>query len=111
MQAAVSPADAHAKRRLQFRHGFSTVEMRRSSRRSAEGLRLLQFGHGFSAVEMAYSLDTETRRETASIRPRLQRRGDAKSRVAVRRIARGFNSATASAPWRCRKPKAKVGGA
>src|SRR5439155_3170482 len=94
---------------------------------AAPTLPTLQFGHGFSAVEMALrALETQDDVEGASIRPRLQRRGDEGVRGEApgvrgasirprlqRRGDRGagtatqesgecFNSATASAPWRFR---------
>src|SRR5438874_866179 len=63
--------------RLQFGHGFSAVEIQRRQGRMPVLRGRLQFGHGFSAGEIR-SHRTRRRRpnDPASIRPRLQRRGD-----------------------------------
>ena len=60
--------------KLQFGHGFTAVENRAAHSRFAPRL-ALQFGHGFTAVENFRWLSVSQSPRTASIRPRLHRRG------------------------------------
>jgi hypothetical protein len=94
---------------LQCGHGFSAVENPINGKPRPRMLLTLQCGHGFSAVENRLDVPGLRRDEGASMRPRLQRRGEPNPGDLEAEGRSGFNAATASAPWRTVQTAGRAG--
>src|SRR6185437_7142655 len=84
---------------LQCGHGSKTVEMRKAAEKSLLDM-VLQCGHGSKTVEIAVRRRAPGSAGRASMRPRLQDRGDRQPSPWHLWPLSRFNAATAPRPWR-----------